>query len=51
MTELLALVLGASAGFLIGHRTARIVHRPVGATAEQDQAALDQHDDGLRDSA
>lgn len=40
MTELLAAVLGFSLGFLIGHRTARIVHVPIGALAAQDQAAL-----------
>ncbi|MFE7077897.1 hypothetical protein ACFU96_48270 [Streptomyces sp. NPDC057620] len=45
MTELLALILGASAGWWAGHSTARIVVRPVGATAQQDQAALDHLDD------
>lgn len=44
MTELLALLLGASAGWWAGHSTARIVYRPIGATEQQDQAALDTLD-------
>lgn len=44
---LLALVLGASAGFLLGHRTARVVHVPIGATAAEDEAALSAHDEQL----
>lgn len=34
--------LAASAGWWAGHRTARVVHVPVGATPQQDQAALDE---------
>ncbi|MFL1903113.1 hypothetical protein ACJWDR_29010 [Streptomyces tauricus] len=51
MTELLAAVLAGSAGWIWGHNTARIKFIHIGATREQDQAALDQHDRDLRDSA
>ncbi|MGI5443367.1 hypothetical protein ACQEV4_40335 [Streptomyces shenzhenensis] len=40
MTAVLAVLLALAAGFTIGHRTARIVHVPVGATEVDDQAAL-----------
>jgi hypothetical protein len=56
VTELLALMLltatlAASAGWWAGHSTARIRIVHASATAEQDQAALDQHDRDLRDNA
>ncbi|HLU29112.1 MAG TPA: hypothetical protein VKZ65_11785 [Glycomyces sp.] len=43
----LAGTLGLSIGWCIGHSTARIRHVPVGATHEQDQAALDAADEQL----
>jgi hypothetical protein len=36
----LAGTLGLSVGWCIGHSTARIRHVPIGATHEQDEAAL-----------
>ncbi|MDT0387856.1 hypothetical protein [Streptomyces dubilierae] len=38
----LALVLGLSIGWCWGHSTARVRHVPVGATAAQDDTALDE---------
>lgn len=40
MTHLLVAVLALSIGWCLGHRTARVRHVPVGALAEDDQAAL-----------
>ncbi|MET9729646.1 hypothetical protein ABZZ79_02965 [Streptomyces sp. NPDC006458] len=41
MTYLLVALLALAAGWCWGHATARIRHVSIGATAEQDQAALD----------
>lgn len=51
LTLTLAAVLAGSAGWWAGHSTARIKFIHIGATREQDQNALDQHDRDLRDSA
>ena len=40
----LALILGLSIGWCWGHSTARVRHVPVGATEDQDDAALWAHD-------
>lgn len=40
MITVLAAVLALSAGWCIGHRTARIVFIPIGGTSAQDDAAF-----------
>ncbi|MFE0800102.1 hypothetical protein [Streptomyces sp. NPDC058812] len=40
MTYLLIALLAVAAGFTIGHRTARVRVIVIGATAQQDQAAI-----------
>lgn len=40
---ILAIVLALPAGWCWGHSTARIRHVPIGATAEQDEATLTEH--------
>ncbi|NUU25243.1 MAG: hypothetical protein HOV68_27630 [Streptomycetaceae bacterium] len=42
-----ALPLLTAAAWLLGHRTARIVHVPIGATAAQDETALTAADEQL----
>ncbi|MEZ7005599.1 hypothetical protein [Streptomyces sp. AD55] len=46
MTHFLVAVLAAAGGWCWGHSTARIRHIPIGATAAQDQHALDTADWG-----
>lgn len=45
MTYLLVALLALAAGWCWGHLTARIIHIPIGALAEEDEAALtaDEH--------
>ena len=38
--RILTALLALAAGWCWGHRTARVIHIPVGATAEQDAAAV-----------
>ncbi|MER6135101.1 hypothetical protein [Streptomyces sp. NPDC001815] len=38
---LLTATLTGSASWCIGHHTARVIYRPVGATAAEEQTALD----------
>ena len=38
---ILTATLAGSTGWCLGHRTARIRHMPIGATAEQDTAAIE----------
>jgi hypothetical protein len=38
---ILTATLAGSTGWCLGHRTARIRHIPIGATAEQDAAAIE----------
>ncbi|MEW2420472.1 hypothetical protein AB0911_08000 [Streptomyces nigra] len=40
MTYLLTALLALSAGWCWGHATARVRHIPIGATAEEDDAAF-----------
>lgn len=44
MTYLLVALLAIAAGWCWGHSTARIRHIPIGATAQQDQDAIAEHD-------
>ncbi|WP_060886220.1 hypothetical protein [Streptomyces caniscabiei] len=44
MTTALLLLLVAAISWTAGHRTARVVHIPIGATATQDDAALLAHE-------
>lgn len=43
----LAVVVALAVGWVLGHRTARVVHVPVGATAAQDETALSADDEQL----
>lgn len=44
---LLGALLALAVGWVLGHRTARVVHIPIGATAAQDEAALSAADEQL----
>lgn len=46
---LLGALLAAAVGWVLGHRTARVVHIPVGATAAEDETALTAADEQLLD--
>lgn len=41
---ILSLTLALAAGWVIGHNSARIVYRPIGADAHRDELQLNQHE-------
>lgn len=47
MTTALALILVAAVAWVLGHRTARVKVRVIGATAAQDETALSAADEQL----
>jgi hypothetical protein len=40
----LALIFGLAAGWVIGHCSARIVYRPIGADAHRDELQITEHE-------